>query len=88
MDNFFRNATVSVMEPIQKILSIIARQAPVPELGVIRLAVWGDHLDLLGHFDGAKGRAFHRDWLRSGSGFNNRTFATVWSKVADFLLDA
>ncbi len=71
--------------------SAAANDAIVPTLSqvweTVIAAVWGDHLDLLGHFDGARDRPSHRDWLRSGSGFNSRTFATVWSNVADFLMD-
>jgi len=43
--------------------------------------VWagkGDHLDVVGHFDGPPD---HRDWLCSGSGFDRGSFATMMDQV-------
>jgi hypothetical protein len=56
----------------------------------IRSQIWGelvwtgkgDHLDVLGHFWGREGSG-HRDWLTSGSGFDEERFAFMVDRIAD-----
>jgi len=45
--------------------------------------VWGDHADVIGHFDspGNEGATF----LKSGAGFNNARFDALWAAVATHL---
>jgi len=54
--------------------------------GTVLACAWGDHLDILGHFDGAASSP-NNDWLRSLSGFTQRDFDAVWGRVADFVAD-
>jgi triacylglycerol lipase len=54
--------------------------------GEVIAAVWADHLDVIGHFDGPEDRPPHVDWLISATGFRRPEFVEVWSKVTDFLL--
>jgi len=65
-----------------------ANDAIVPTLsqvwGRVVACAWGDHLDILGHFDGGAGSS-NNDWLRSLSGFTERDFDSVWGQVADFI---
>lgn len=68
-----------------------ANDAIVPTLSQVWEAVidcaWGDHLDVLGHFDGGPDSR-HNDWLRSLSGFSTGDFARIWGRVADFIAAA
>ncbi|MCA9696401.1 MAG: hypothetical protein KC431_02665, partial [Myxococcales bacterium] len=68
-----------------------ANDAIVPTLSQVWEEViacaWGDHLDVLGHFDGGD-TSGHNDWLRSLSGFTARDFGRVWGGVADFIAAA
>jgi hypothetical protein len=65
-----------------------ANDAIVPTLsqvwGDVIACAWGDHLDVLGHFDGGAGD-LHNDWLRSLSDFRLRDFERIWARVADFI---
>ncbi|MCB9780922.1 MAG: triacylglycerol lipase [Alphaproteobacteria bacterium] len=45
----------------------------------------GDHLDVLGYFDGPGSRPPHVDWLRSGSAYGRPAFEATWSAVAAFI---
>jgi triacylglycerol lipase len=63
--------------------------------GRVAWAGYADHLDVLGHFDGAKvgrvaravdagvGAARHVDWLRSGAGFDEARFAAMTGAIAE-----
>jgi len=53
--------------------------------GEVIYAAQGDHLDLIGHFRDPHINTAHRDWLESGSGFDRKTFETVWNAVSTFL---
>lgn len=63
--------------------------------GIVPLASqpWGeiihvtnaDHLDVIGHFDGADLDPPHRDWFASGSTFKHPEFKALWSDVAAFI---
>ncbi len=63
----------------------------VPTLSQLRGAfvhgAGGDHLDVIGHFEGSEHDPPHYDWLASGTGFRRRDFERLWSRVTDFLLD-
>lgn len=48
-------------------------------------AVWADHLDVLGHFDGERLVPPHHDWLSSGTRFDLRAFDHTWSRAWEFL---
>ncbi len=51
--------------------------------------VWaglGDHLDVLGHFSGKEPQSEHKDWLTSGSGFDEARFGTMVDRIADGML--
>ncbi|MEZ4381281.1 MAG: hypothetical protein R3A79_08020 [Nannocystaceae bacterium] len=65
-----------------------ANDAIVPTLsqvwGEVLACAWGDHLDVLGHYEGGSGDA-HNDWLRSLSGFSGADFGRIWSRVSDFI---
>ncbi len=55
--------------------------------------VWigkADHLDVVGHFPGKKGKseARHVDWLRSGAGFDETRFQTVMDRIFEGMLVA
>ncbi|HET9621269.1 MAG TPA: hypothetical protein VFP84_07885 [Kofleriaceae bacterium] len=65
----------------------------------LRSQLWGrviwagvaDHLDVLGHYTGAPGGAgelAHRDWLVSGSAFDDRAFAALCDAIAAGMLAA
>ncbi|MBS1151005.1 MAG: hypothetical protein H6Q89_2703 [Myxococcaceae bacterium] len=54
--------------------------------GEVIAAVWADHLDIIGHFDGPEENPPHVDWLISAAGFRRAQFVETWSKVTDFLL--
>jgi len=54
----------------------------------------GDHLDVVGQYGalGTEGdpddRSWGGDWLPSASGFDRAAFETLWSKVADFIVES
>jgi hypothetical protein len=58
----------------------------VPTLSQVRGRVawagYADHLDVLGHFAGAKGSS-HTDWLRSGAHFDEARFREMTKAVAE-----
>ena len=65
--------------------------------GRVAWAGYADHLDVLGHFAGAKrvrraaGAAAappHVDWLRSGAGVDEARFARMTAAIADGLASA
>ena len=45
----------------------------------------GDHLDVIGHFDGPDVTPPHVDWLASGSRFDRAQFTALWTAVARFV---
>ena len=45
----------------------------------------GDHLDVIGHFDGPDHQPPHTDWLNTGSNFDRASFEAVWTAVARFI---
>ncbi len=53
--------------------------------GRVLNAVWGDHLDVIGHFQQPTHVPPHFDWLTSGSGHTRRDFLATWDAVASFL---
>jgi triacylglycerol lipase len=53
--------------------------------GHVIKAVWGDHLDVIGHFHHPTHIPPHFDWLTSGSGHSRRDFLATWDAVASFL---
>ncbi len=60
----------------------------------IRSQIWGklvwagngDHLDVLGHFSGKEPGSEHKDWLTSGSGFDEARFAVMVDRIAAGML--
>jgi hypothetical protein len=68
--------------------------------GSLVWAGFGDHLDVLGHFDGGSarrlrtapdprsGRAQHLDWLCSGSGFDRKRFASLADAIVSGILES
>jgi pimeloyl-ACP methyl ester carboxylesterase len=46
----------------------------------------GDHLDVIGHFEGDGPATTHVDWLTSGAEFDRARFAAVMDAVAEFQL--
>lgn len=54
--------------------------------GRVVRAVWADHLDVIGHFAGARHDPPHHDWLHTRSHFDRSAFEAVWSDVVDFAL--
>ena len=54
--------------------------------GEVIAAVWADHLDIIGHFEGPQSNPPHVDWLISATGFREAQFVETWMKVTDFLL--
>jgi len=81
-------------EALQRVFGPVgadANDAIVPTLsqvwGTVIACAWGDHLDVLGHFEGGRGSS-HNDWLRSLSGFSQREFTAIWGRVADFIADS
>lgn len=56
--------------------------------GEVLGAVWADHLDVIGHFEGPHHHPPHIDWLNSASGFRRDAFLQVWHRVVEFLLNA
>ncbi len=61
----------------------------------LRSQLWGhlawsghaDHLDVLGHFQDDRGSE-HRDWMRSGAGFNRGRFRELTVAIARGMLEA
>ncbi len=53
--------------------------------GKVIAAVWADHLDVLGHFDGERLSPIHHDWLSSGTRFTAASFEDTWRRAAAFL---
>ncbi len=49
-------------------------------------AAWGDHLDLIGHFNDLDAEPPHIDWLKTLSNFDRPRFLEVWGNVLDFSL--
>lgn len=47
----------------------------------------GDHLDVIGHFDGPDHQPPHTDWLNTGSKFGRTEFEALWTTVARFLAE-
>ena len=45
----------------------------------------GDHLDVIGHFDGPDHQPPHTDWIYTGSGFARPEFEALWHRVAGFV---
>ena len=61
--------------------------------GRVAWAGYADHLDVLGHFDGGRraaangaGDTPHVDWLRSGAGFDEASFAAMTRGIAEGML--
>jgi hypothetical protein len=54
--------------------------------GRVIAAVRGDHLDVIGHFNGPDSDPPHYDWLTTGTGFDRARFEMVWNRVLDFML--
>lgn len=48
-------------------------------------ATRGDHLDVIGHFDGERLTPPHHDWLSTGTLFDAAAFDTLWDSVARFI---
>lgn len=53
--------------------------------GRVIAAVWADHLDVLGHFDGERLEPPHHDWLSSGTRFGARSFDDTWRRAFAFV---
>ncbi len=70
--------------------SATASDGIVPTLsqpfGEVIGAVWADHLDVIGHFDGPSDKPPHVDWLISATGFRRPEFVEVWTRVVDYIL--
>jgi triacylglycerol lipase len=47
----------------------------------------GDHLDVIGHFDGPDHQPPHTDWLNTGSKFDRPQFEALWTTVARFIAE-
>ncbi len=45
--------------------------------------VLGDHLDVVGQFQQEWGEKVYTTWLHSGSGFDDRSFRSLWQDIAD-----
>ncbi|MCB9793145.1 MAG: triacylglycerol lipase [Alphaproteobacteria bacterium] len=50
--------------------------------GALLYVAGGDHLDVLGWFDGPSLSPPHRDWLRSRSAFTAEAFEACWAAIA------
>jgi triacylglycerol lipase len=87
----------AVAEPARQILRHELGRLPTPRDndGIVPLLsqVWGevlfvatgDHLDVIGHFDGPRHQPPHHDWLTTGSGFDRVQFEALWTAVARFV---
>ena len=53
--------------------------------GLVLHEAHGDHLDVIGHFEGPDSTPPHVDWLTSGSGFSRPQFEALWTSVARFV---
>jgi hypothetical protein len=53
--------------------------------GRVIVAVRGDHLDVIGHFNDPSREPPHFDWLTTGSGFSRAQFEAVWGRVLEFV---
>ncbi len=53
--------------------------------GELIAGVWGDHLDVVGHFHHPTHVPPHFDWLASGTGFTRARFERLWTQVALWL---
>jgi triacylglycerol lipase len=53
--------------------------------GTILHEARGDHLDVLGHYDGTARDPRHTDWLFTGSHFDRPQFDALWSSVTAFV---
>lgn len=70
--------------------SLAANDGIVPT----RSQVWGDivhaseadHLDVIGHFGDPSQVPPHVDWLATGSRFDQKQFAALWTDVVDYIL--
>ncbi len=56
--------------------------------GDVIAAVWADHLDVIGHFDGPAFTPPHIDWILSSTGFRRDQFEEVWRKITDYCLES
>jgi hypothetical protein len=45
----------------------------------------GDHLDVIGHFEGPDLQPPHNDWLNTGSNFGRTEFEALWTDVVRFI---
>jgi hypothetical protein len=77
---------------VLRMVGLIRRPSAKPQ-GVVAaiaspqswLAVWADHLDVIGHFHHPRHVPPHFDWLASGSGFTRPQFELLWKKIATWL---
>ena len=53
--------------------------------GTVLYEAHGDHLDVIGHFDGPTLQPPHTDWLNTGSNFDRAQFEALWTAVARFI---
>jgi triacylglycerol lipase len=53
--------------------------------GPVLFEARGDHLDIIGHFDGPEHQPPHTDWLNTGSKFERAQFEALWTEVARFI---
>jgi hypothetical protein len=53
--------------------------------GPILYEARGDHLDIIGHFEGPEHQPPHTDWLNTGSKFERAQFEELWTVVAQFI---
>ncbi len=82
-ESVLREAFGEVPDPDESDGIVPTRSQPY---GLLLAAEQGDHLDVLGHYDGSDEQPPHVDWLMSGAGFKRPAFDRVWSKVLSFLL--
>lgn len=54
--------------------------------GPLICAVRGDHLDVMGYFEGELGDSWHIDWMASASGFTQPGYCKMWWCIAAFML--
>ncbi len=75
-----------------RIPDLRANDGIVPTLsqvwGEVITAVWADHHDVIGHFDGPTHVPPHFDWVASGTGFDRRHFEATWRAVLVYLAAA
>jgi hypothetical protein len=87
-------------ERMEKALTTALGHAPPPNAcdGVVplRSQVWGpivwagqgDHLDVMGHFDGRASRIPHTDWMCSGAGYDLPRFEAMLDAIAHGMITA